>query len=283
MTLDPTRNVVWIYPKKMDSLPIILFRPDESTEDELLIANKYFPVSQYRNAVPKNSLVIGRYSILPFYEELENDLAVNGSRLINSYRQHTWIAGGYYYDSDLDGLTPRTWEMLVQAGDYNGPFVVKGRINSRKQNWDTHMFAANRAEAAVVAHRLMTDDPLIQQQGVVFREYIPLVTYETGINGQPFADEWRFFFLGTELIASGYYWSIAEHTMHNLDPAMEKFAKSVAEIVASRVNFFVLDIARTQEGKFILIEINDAQMSGLSMISSEVLYKNLKTVCSSRG
>ncbi len=264
-------------------LPIILFRPDETTEDELLTANKYFPVSQYRNAVPKNSLVIGRYSVLPFYEELEQDLAVNGSKLINTYKQHQWIAGGYYYDSDLEGFTPRTWELLLQSQDYQGPFIVKGRINSRKQNWNTHMFAKDRAEAAVVASRLMQDDPLIQQQGVVFREYIPLVTHEIGVNGQPFADEWRFFFLGKTLIASGYYWSIADFVGHKLDPEMEEFAKGLAEIVSTKVEFFVLDIARTQSGKFILIEINDAQMSGLSMISPETLYKNLKMVCSSRS
>jgi hypothetical protein len=263
-------------------LPVILFRPDETTEDELLIANKYFPISQYRNAVPKNSLVIGRYSVLPFYDELEKDLTVNGSKLVNTTKQHNWIKYGYYFDHEIQPYTPRTWDSLTQT-DYLGPFVVKGFVNSRKHQWDTHMFAKDRVQATLVASTLMNDDPLIQQQGVIFREYIPLVKFETGINGQPFADEWRFFFLGKELISYGYYWSIAEKVDYGVDPAMVTFAKGLAEIVANKTNFYVLDIARTEEGRFILVEINDAQMSGLSMINPETFYKNLKTVCSSNG
>jgi hypothetical protein len=37
----------------------------------------------------------------------------------------------------------------------------------------------------------------------------------------------------------------------------------------------VLDIAETEKGDWILIEMNDAQMSGLSMNDPQMLYKRL--------
>jgi hypothetical protein len=37
-----------------------------------------------------------------------------------------------------------------------------------------------------------------------------------------------------------------------------------------------MDIAKTQSGEWIVIELNDGQMSGLSENDPNVLYKNLK-------
>jgi hypothetical protein len=54
-------------------------------------------------------LVIGRYSVLPFYREVEADLAVNGCKLINSFAQHCWIANFEYYRHFKD-VTPETWD-----------------------------------------------------------------------------------------------------------------------------------------------------------------------------
>ena len=42
-----------------------------------------------------------------------------------------------------------------------------------------------------------------------------------------------------------------------------------------QTNFFVMDIARTAEGKWIIIELNDGQQSGLSNVDPEELYSNL--------
>jgi hypothetical protein len=38
----------------------------------------------------------------------------------------------------------------------------------------------------------------------------------------------------------------------------------------------VLDVAEKENGEFVLIEINDGQMSGLSCCNPEELYLNLK-------
>ena len=39
-----------------------------------------------------------------------------------------------------------------------------------------------------------------------------------------------------------------------------------------------IDVAQTESGEWIVVELNDGQMSGLSENNPEVLYKNLTTV-----
>ena len=50
----------------------------------------------------------------------------------------------------------------------------------------------------------------------------------------------------------------------------------MAKIICKKCNFFVLDIAKKASGGYIVIEANDAQMSGLSLVDAKKLYTNLK-------
>lgn len=84
---------------------VILFRKNIDNEKEFEIAKKYFNVSEYRNGI-NDSYVIGRYSTLPFYKELEEDLKINNSVLANSYKQYKWIADFEWYN-DLKQFTFR--------------------------------------------------------------------------------------------------------------------------------------------------------------------------------
>ena len=60
----------------------ILFRNSIETHEEFSIAKKYFNVIEYRSQIPNNSIVIGRYSVLPYYEELEKELASKNEQYI---------------------------------------------------------------------------------------------------------------------------------------------------------------------------------------------------------
>ncbi len=143
------------------------------------------------------------------------------------------------------------------------------------------MLAADRKTAVNIAAELITDDPLIAQQGIIYRKYVPLEKLGEGLHNLIFSNEWRFFYYGTKKLAHGYYWSIAadsEIANAHIDKEGLDFADKVATIASQFVNFFVLDIARTQDGRWILVEINDAQCSGISCIDANVLYKNLAEV-----
>lgn len=255
--------------------PTILFRSSSDTVDELLIAEKYFDVLTSRTKC-NNNLVVGRYSVLPYYKELVEDLSSNGSILINSYANHSYIANMVWLN-DLEGLTPQTWDDYNFPNAPEGRYVVKGKTNSRKFKWDTEMFAHNKKQACEIANTL-AGDSLIGPQSIVYRKYIPLVEVERGINQLPFTMEFRFFFYRTTLLTCGYYWSIAEKTDFKVEPSMVKFANMCAEKISDYTNFFVLDIAIGEDGHYHLIEVNDGQMSGLSECNPDELYSNLRKV-----
>lgn len=257
-------------------MAVILFRKDLDTEDELLAARTHLPTAELRSEVPANEIVVGRYSVLPFYRELERDLATKNSRLVNTYKEHEWIANFDYY-WDLQEYTAESWDDYdFYKCSYEGPFVVKGKTNSRKHQWKTHMFAENKKRAIEIGCDLGKDS-LISDQGIIYRKYIPLKTFEIGINGLPFTNEWRFFYLKEKRLSYAYYWTGAAHPeLAKMTEEGLAFADTVAKIASEYATFFVLDIAEKADGGWILIEVNDGQMAGLSFNDPHVLYSSLK-------
>jgi hypothetical protein len=255
--------------------PLMLFRASLAEHGEMQIAKKYFNVVESRMFC-SNQLVVGRYSVLPFYGELENDLRICGGKLINSYEQHQWIANFGYY-TQLKDYTFESWfDDDIYECKHPGPFVVKGKTNSKKMKWDTHMFAKDRDRALEIASDLF-DDPLISSQGIVYRKYEPLRRLGTGLSGLPFTNEWRLFYYGKKLLSHGFYWTMADERPGEALPLKAfDFAQKVVDIASQYVNFFVVDIAEKADGSWVMVELNDGQMSGLSENNADVLYQNLK-------
>lgn len=262
--------------------PVILFRPHIHHEDELAVAESHFHVVTQRSHVPPDSLVVGRYSCLPFYKELEADLAYSHSELVNTYRQHRYIADLANWYADLEGLTPKTWFHLHEIPE--GMFVLKGETNSKKFQWGTHMFAPSRAAASEVYSRLQADG-LVGDQQICIREYVPLrtLTIDVGGRGLPITEEYRFFVLDGHVLTGAFYWSshyeLAEDPANNINPdnVPREFLADVCARVGKNARFYVIDVARTADGKWIVVELNDGQMSGLSENKPEDLYSALRS------
>ncbi len=263
--------------------PCVLFRPGVSDEDEELAVRRHFPVYTYRAEVPAGSLVVGRYACLPFYNELEKDVELLGSRLVNTYREHCYVAQLDYYE-DLRDVTFPTWfrfEEVPQSERANA-FVVKGRTNSRKSEWFTKMYAPNFQAAVNMGADLATDG-LIGTQGVVLRKYVPLETFETSVKGTPVTNEWRLFYFRGQRLAHGYYWgNISDWApVHAATAEFERtglaFADAVAVRLVDKIPFVVIDIARDTAGKWWVVELNDGCQSGLNgVIDPDVLYGALR-------
>lgn len=258
---------------------IILFRKDQNTQHEFEVASKYVKVTESRVDL-ENKEVVGRYSVLPFYEELERDLNHQGSTLINSWSQHKYIANFDYY-KDIKDFTFKTYFSLEEMPKDGGPFVIKGRTNSRKFEWSKKMFVKNSEEATNLWCELTVEDPLIRDQGAIIREYVPLRVLDHGLNDLPFSNEWRLFYLDKEMIMSGFYWNQVDPPYATLPYEAKQFADSVAKRI--EVPFFVIDIAETKQGDWIVIELNDGQMSGLSTIDPELFYQTLRNHFLLRG
>lgn len=254
----------------------ILYRPGMGEADEEEIAARYFKVIRHRTEI-QPGLVIPRYSALPYYDELEWDVRKMGGKLINSLEEHRWVADFHYYEE----LRPFTFETWTSSNIYKAPenirYVVKGCTNSKKYQWNKAMFAKDRKRAIEIGADLYSDS-MIGTQSIIYRRYEPLKLVETGINGMPMSNEYRFFFYGETLLASSFYWAIAseENTPVGVPAEATKFAKQIAMIARRRTNFFVLDVAETEDGRWRLVEVNCGTMSGLSLINPIDLYFNLK-------
>jgi hypothetical protein len=261
---------------------VVLYRQSRDTMDaaELAAAHTSFRSVPLRTQVPSGSVAIGRYSVLPFYRELEADLSERGASLINSAAQHRYVADVSSWYPDLAGLTPETWLAWEDIPDDVGALVVKGRTNSRKFSWKTHMFAENKRAASEVAWRLL-EDAVVGDQDLCFRRYVPLRTYHLGLQGLPITEEYRFFVCDGELLCGAYYWSGHRDDIDDEpDPGRvpRAFLADVLGRVGKRVRFYVVDVGITAEGQPIVIELNDGQMSGLSDNDPVRLYSRLREV-----
>jgi hypothetical protein len=244
------------------------FTDEMSAEADALDASFPSAHGHLVSEIPSGSVVVPRYRMLPFARELDDEIRASGSTLINSYRQHRWAAdiGDWY--SAFEGLTPRTW---VDVSDidpgYDGAFIVKGETNSRRQLWSTHCFAPSRAQLGSVMANLYSDS-LISHQKLWIREFVPLHGWGEDVVGMPVSEEYRLFFLDGREVARGFYWAnhlydLNEAGVHP-DPSVvpDDLVSDIAARLAGHIRFCAVDVARTEAGDWVVIEVNDGPMSG---------------------
>lgn len=276
--------------------PLVLFRKDFYTRGEISVVAGIFDTRRNNRAFYAdeegltNRLVIARFCIMPdpeiglsfvedarHYHRLEAVLRKHGSRLVNTYAMHRWIAGFDYYDLIKD-YTFETWFDIGELPDDGTRFVIKGKTTGRKEHWPTRMFCDSKDDAIRAALELGAD-PVVGPQGLVFRRFTELVTYQYSIHGFPLTNEWRFFCYKNHILDYGYIWTWSRAGYENCqmnDKGLE-LAQKIAEMCAAHVHFFNIDIAEKPDGEWIVVELNDAQASGISIDNNaEKLYGNLK-------
>ncbi len=255
---------------------IILYRGLDFEREELKEANQFFECTDRRPEIQNGDLVIGRYSLWPFYADQAKDIEYVGAKLINNYQQHRYIADLQNYVMDLRELTPQTWRSPADLPD-TGQFVLKGETNSRKSNWKRDMFAPDKKAAIEIYSRLM-DDSLIGQQNIYIRRYEPMVTYMEGVNGMPITKEFRFFVAYGQVLSGGYYWQNYVDQLSEVplpDEVPNEFLKEVIDRIGNQSNFYTIDVGQSVSGKWFVVELNDGQQAGLSCNDPFTMYKNL--------
>lgn len=256
--------------------PVIYYRRSLMSKNELDAASKYFECFDLITSIPNDSFVISRYSLWPYFSDTEREFKAKGCQLINSFREHEYVADMKNWTYDLIDHTPATWFRLQDLPE-DGPFVVKGSTNSKKFNWKNLMFAQDKKEANII-HSKLLQDSLISEQSIYFRKYLPLKRYLTGLNDLPVTKEFRFFVAFGKVISSGYYWSnYVDELSTKPDPAEvpTDWLVKIISLIGNNINFYTIDVAQTESGEWIVIELNDGCQSGLSENDPDVLYKNL--------
>lgn len=254
---------------------VIYYRKNLMSKEELTSAQKYFECVDLISNIPKNSFVIPRYSMYPFPFDNQREFTNLNCTAINSHRQHTYIADLLNYYLDLKDYTPKTWSDISQI-DEDGPYVLKGETNSKKMNWNKFCFAKDKGHAIKIYCDLL-DDLLIGQQKIYIRKFIPLKTYLVGIGGMPITKEFRIFIANRKVISIGYYWAnyLDDLKDINTDDVPIDFIDKIIDIVGDKSNFYAIDIAQTELGNWIVIELNCGMQSGLVGNDPDKFYCNL--------
>ena len=119
-------------------------------------------------------------------------------------------------------------------------------------------------------------DPILHWQPMVCREYIKLQIVEDTVPDRIQSSlEFRVFLWKNNVVGVGRYWWEGIHYKVS-DKEMEKVTE-LAITAAKRLNvtFLVVDIAKTEEGKWIVIEVNDAQESGYAGVSPIYMWQKI--------
>ena len=142
------------------------------------------------------------------------------------------------------------------------PIIVKDYVKSQKHYWKEACFvpdASDHQAVERVVRRFIELQDTSFVGGLVFREFVKLEPIGTHPkSGLPLTLEYRLFFLNGRLLTASEYWDECAYPSVTLPHDL--FAK-IASGVRSR--FFTMDVARTMDGAWIVMELGDGQVAGL--------------------
>lgn len=207
------------------------------------------------------------------YETLHDALLDRGVRLVNDPRQYR--AGHHLpgWHGAVEGLTPRSIWLTGDLGPDraadaaaatfgDAPLIVKDFVKSRKHEWATACFIPSASDREAVARvvgtflELQGDD---LAGGLVLREFVefaPIGAHPK--SGMPIVDEHRIFWLDGAPIFQSPYWEGVAYDGEPPDPGA--FAEAAARVPS---RFVAMDVARRRDGRWMIVEIGDGQVSGL--------------------
>jgi hypothetical protein len=225
-------------------------------------------------AIPTPAIFRGWMLTPAQYSQLYEALADRGVSLVNdpaAYRHCHYLPEWYPLLADL---TPKSVWLAVEAALApearraalqpfgNQPLLLKDFVKSRKHEW---------LEACYIPSAL--DDPVVERvirrfvelqgpdlnEGLVFREFVALEPLgQHSKSAMPLTKEFRLFFLDGSLCFATAYWDEGDY--QGALPPLDLFL-APAQRVQSR--FFTMDVARGVDGRWLVIELGDGQVSGL--------------------
>lgn len=223
---------------------------------------------------------VARIGAFEDYCSVFEEALTNGIRLINTPEEQersSWLPGWYPLIAEH---TPRSrWypeipEFDEIAAEFALPVFIKGaRQTSRHQAAASVIRDRGDYERAIAIYRA---DSVLHWQRFVCREFVPLrkVEGDAGMKVAP-AFEFRTFWYGRQFLGAGRYWyAVPEYRWTEQE---RNDALTLAEKVAIAVDcgFLVVDLAMTQDGRWIVIECNDGMESGYAGVSPFLLWRQL--------
>jgi len=226
---------------------------------------------------PDSVTAIARVGAPRDYGALFRELATRGVSLINSPQQHLNGSELPYWYPCLEDVTPRSaWfdeppEAAMVTDSIGWPVFVKGaRQTSRHDPRKCIAHDASEYNRLIAEYRR---DSILGWQRCVVREFVELrpVEFEHTVKIQP-SFEFRTFWLHKQFVGGGPYWS--QFADYSWTDSERDACVALAGEAASRVDcpFLVVDMAQTIDGRWVVIECNDAQESGYAGVSPFALW-----------
>lgn len=216
-----------------------------------------------------------------FYEKLleRNIILINTPEEYNRFH----MLPGWYEDFQSDTVKS-LWtfgasveEAMDLLKQFSQGVIVKDYVKSRKHEWYDACYipdVKNQDHAETVIRNFVERQGDSLVGGIVFREYQELnqLGYHE-ISKMPIAEEYRaFIYYGKVMLIDNYWEKRGEVALTDAELA---FIDNIAAKVKS--NFVTVDLARRKDGKLIIMEFGDGQVSGLQQITAEAFYQGIQT------
>ena len=172
----------------------------------------------------------------------------------------------YYTDSNLD-----KGEIIYYLSLFNKSVIVKDYVKSRKFEWKESCFIE---DVNNIRNSMQVIDNFITRQGenlsggLVLRDFVELNQIGFSVEkNMPMSEEYRVFIYNKEVFLTVDYWrgkEVKEITSF----------ESIIETCIKRLDcvFFTIDIAKTKNGEYIVVEVSDGQGSSLKGLNEEIFY-----------
>ncbi|GHT69816.1 hypothetical protein FACS1894110_20040 [Spirochaetia bacterium] len=248
------------------------FEPLLFNYDEFLRKNYETAIKKVSKNKSKEKIIYRGWMLTPVqYSTIYEILLNKNYELLNTgkeYQNCHYLPDSLKY---INGYTPVTiYEktgnisaLIERASIFSDrPVIIKDYVKSEKHNWDTACFvknASNKNDLKEKINNFMELRGEYLNEGIVLREYVELNNVTThSKSGMPLSEEYRLFFMYNRLLGMYDYWEEGAYTVQKPETAsFEEIAKNIES------NYFTMDIAKTKEGKFIIIELGDGQVAGL--------------------
>lgn len=251
----------------------VLTREQNAAKATRMIKPYRHPETTDENSIPDITLYRGWMLKPEIYNKLSIALSEKKLYLLNSYESYWHSHHLPECFKILEGYTPLTiWFPINGAPDFdlimqklfvfgNKSLILKDYVKSRKHEWNEACFipsASDRSAVERVVNRFLELQGDDLNVGLVFREFVKLQQLtKHSKSGMPLSLEYRIFFLFGEPIFISNYWEEGEYEPLELPSTFVEIAQKV------KSDFFTMDVAKKADGNWTIIEIGDAQVSGL--------------------
>lgn len=254
----------------------ILSRPTGATAYDFDFSRHF--ECRHPHTVEGQPVTILRLGAPDDYLEIFREASGLGLRPINDPDQHLRASELECWYPLIHDITPRSriFAALPDADEieavFGWPVFLKGSRQTSKHAPELSVIRDRQHYA--IAASAYARDPILHWQKPVVREYMTLAPVPGKVPGKIDPSlEFRTFWLGGACVGCGPYWyQVPPYRSEDIAEGL-----ALAAVAASRVGvpFLVVDIAKTADGRWIVIECNDGQESGHAGIPPQILWRNV--------